>query len=337
MNGIGILPGPRISFIDHLVPLCDLMQIPLLVTDQIIKELIELYYPPLEIILAPSEEYVLDSMLENYNLFFYVQFSRLGNQSFCFNEYLCSKKARSVISLHGNPDKFRDIYWLEHLTDEDIVLAYGPDLCDLMQQKGINKKPIICGNYRLEYYKKYKTFFDAKTAFKKEKKTILYAPTWLSEKLEQRKYGSSFFLFHKELFGDVPKNFQLICKPHPFLINTFHNEVEKIKEFYPNVIFIDNYPLIYPLLQNIDIYLGDFSSMGFDFLYFDKPLFFLSSDKQTPLQQCGTCIQNNIYETINNNLDNDLSSSRKALYKYVYGDQKSLSNLKEEICSRLTY
>lgn len=145
MKGIGILPGCRPSFIDHLVPLCALMHIPILVTERAIKELIELYYPPLEIQLVQPDDYILDEALKDYDVFFYVHFYRTGNKTFLFNEYFTRKQARSVMSLHGNPDKFHDMYWIENLVDEDIVLAYGPQLLELMKAKGVNATPIMCG------------------------------------------------------------------------------------------------------------------------------------------------------------------------------------------------
>lgn len=276
MNGIGILAGNRSSFIDHLVPLCAFMDIPILVTDSSIKNLIELYYPAIEVQLAQPDDFILDEALKDYDLFFYVHYYRTGNETFLFDEYFSSKRARSVMSLHGNPDKFLDIYWIEHLADEDIVLAYGPQLLELMKGKGINKQPIVCGNYRLEYYKAHEAFFDATLPFNKEKRTVLYAPTWASEnrKIEHRKYFTSFFEVYKELFETIPDDFQLIVKLHPFLPTLMFSEIEKIKEDYPHIRFLDNYPLIYPLLKQVDIYLGDYSSIGYDFLFFRPPALF---------------------------------------------------------------
>jgi len=333
MKGIGILPGPRAQYIDHLVPLCHLMEIPLLVTDPIVHDLIERYYPPLDLRLVESEDYLLDEALEGYDLFFYVEFSRCGNGSFQFHEYVTKSKARSVISLHGNPDKFREIYWIERLADEDVVLAYGPQLLELFQKKGVNKIPIISGNYRLEYYKAHQAFFDAKLPFEKEKQTILYAPTWTSmnRKSELRMNYSSFFDVYREVFERLPEAFQLVVKLHPNLIRFMSSEVEKIKQAYPHIHFIDDYPTIFPLLNQIDLYLGDYSSIGYDFLYFDRPLFFLKTKEKTPLQSSGICIEEEIYETIAKNMEAPLSEKRQQLYRHAYGDSKPLAQLKEEI------
>src|SRR5690606_38510599 len=104
------------------------------------------------------------------------------------------------------------------------------------------------------------------------------------------------------------------------------------KADYSQIHFVDGFPLIYPLLKQVDFYLGDYSSIGYDFLYFDRPLFFLGALKQTPLQACGLTIKNSpIYETIKNASDTPYREKRKALYQHVYGDRKPLSELKQAI------
>lgn len=333
MKAIGILPGPRAQFIDHLVPLCRIMGIPLLVTDPMIQDLIERFYPSLDLVLVEPDDFLLDSVLDEYDLFFYVDFSRCGNGSFQFHEYVTKKKARSVISLHGNPDKFRQIYWIERLVDEDVILAYGPELIERLQQKGIEKTPVITGNYRLEYYKAHQDFFDSRLPFKKEKPMILYAPTWAStdQITECRVNYSSFFEVYREVFEGLPDSYQLVVKLHPSLLYCMSDEVEEMKQTYPHINFLDDYPPIYPLLNQADLYLGDYSSIGYDFLYFDRPLFFLKTKYKTPLQSCGIYLEKDIYKTIAQNLSAPLSEKRQQLYRYAYGDPKPLSQLKEEI------
>lgn len=335
MKGIGILPGYRPSEIDHIVPLCSLLGIPLLVTDQTIHQLISFHYPSFPLLYADPEDRILDDFLSDYDLFVYVHFYRKGNGHFFFDEYLLRKKGRSLMSLHGNPDKFHDIYWLEHLIDEDIVLAYGPQLARLIAEKGIKKEPLICGNYRFEYFQENEEFFAKKLPFKREKKTILYAPTWSStnRKIELRKYYSTFFSSYQELFETLPEDFQLIVKLHPFLTLLRFDEIEQIKESYPHILFLDEHPPIYPLLKECDIYLGDYSSIGYDFLAFNRPLFFLGTERKTPLQECGVRIGlgEPIYQTIKKELNSDFQEKRKALYDDAFGKQKPLNQLRREI------
>ncbi|MCH9626340.1 MAG: hypothetical protein S4CHLAM123_15370 [Chlamydiales bacterium] len=328
MKGIGILAGNHQGCIDHLVPLCHLMQIPILVTEPVNKELIELYYPDQAVILAQPEDYILDPYLEDYDLFFFVHYSRLGHGAFKFDDYLCRKKARSVMSLHGNPDKYWDDFWLENLMDEDIVLAYGPQLLRLLEEKGVNKKTIRCGNYRLEYYKAHETFFDAKVPFQKQKETVLYAPTWYSsnQHLTYSHQSSSIFDVYKDVFETLSERYQLIVKLHPLINHMMPDEVFQMKEAYPQIYFLDNFPLIYPLLKQIDIYIGDYSSVGYDFLYFDRPLYFLETQIPTALQNYGRKIERKDLKKLESQI-----FKRKELYSHVFGSQVKLSQLKQEI------
>ncbi|MCC5832662.1 MAG: CDP-glycerol glycerophosphotransferase family protein [Chlamydiales bacterium] len=331
MKAVGIIPGYRPSLIDHLVPLCSLMDAPVMTTSQSIADLIALYYPDIEVILAQPDDGILDKDLKGYDLFIYTHFYRQGNGCFFFDEYYTRLKPRSLMSLHGNPDKFLDIFWLEKLIDEDILLAYGPQLVELIEQKKIPKKPIVCGNYRFEYFKAHEAFFDERLPFSKEKTTLLYAPTWgsVNRKIELRKYYTSFFDNYRELFETLPSDFQLIVKLHPFLSSLMYDEIQQIKADYSHIQFLGDCPLIYPLLKQVDYYIGDYSSIGYDFLAFDRPLFFLGPLKKTPLHDCGLTIQNQpIYETIREAPDS-FGEKRKALYKQVYGERKTLSELKQ--------
>lgn len=330
-KGIGILPGYRPQYIDHLVPLCHLMQIPILVTDARIQGLIQTYYPPVEIIESDPEDSSLDEMLQDYEIFFYVEFSRQGNKTFQFHEYVTRKKARAVMSLHGNPDKYGDQYWIERLADEDIVLAYGPQLLALLEQKGVRKKPILSGNYRLEFYQTHKSFFDSRLPFaKKKKKTVLYAPTWASHEKNSplRGHYSPFFNVYKPVFEHLSEKYDLFVKLHPLMIQCMPDEVERVKESYPEICFLSDFPPIYPLLNQIDLYLGDYSSIGYDFLYFDRPLFFLGPSSPTPLQTVGRLIKK---EDLPHLFEETTLFERNKLYRYAFGETKPLSQLKEEL------
>lgn len=335
MKGIGILPGRNLSYVDHLVPLCHILNFPILVTDNFIKELIEIYYPPLPIIFADPEDYNLDPYLQDYDIFLYVDFFRKGNGSFRFRKYTTTKKARSVMSLHGNPDKFWQIYWLENLCDEDIVLVYGEQLRKLMQEKKIGKSPIICGNYRLEFYKAHRQFFDQKVPFCKEKSTILYAPTWSvpGRLTEHSIHFSTFLDDYYQVFDLLSEQYQLLVKIHPHMVKRMPYTILEIKEQFPHIDFLEDFPLIYPLLQRTDYYLGDYSSIGYDFLYYDRPLFFLETNEETALQSYGVRIKKEQLQHLQQLSQKQFA--RKEYYKMIFEDKK-LDNLKKEIEELIT-
>lgn len=328
MKGIGILAGHRQALIDHLVPLCHLMEIPLLVTEPLIQQLIEVFYPQQEVILAQPKDYALDPYVEGYDLLVYVDFYRQGHGSFRFHEYTCKKRARSIMSLHGNPDKYWEHFWLERLLDEDVVLIYGPQLLELLKKKGIDKKSVQCGNYRFEYYKEHAAFFDSKVPFIKQKETVLYAPTWADSNLntENSSQYSNVLSVYESVFEKLSENYQLIVKLHPLMYQTMGEEIYKMKDAYPHVFFLENYPLIYPLLKQIDIYIGDYSSIGYDFLAFDRPLYFLETEGSTALHRFGQKISRADLSNLKpKNFD------RKKLYSHVFGETVDLSHLKQEI------
>lgn len=340
MKGIGVLPSKCACHIDHLVPLCQILEIPLLVTDPLVKEIIDLYYPPMEVQIATPPDYCLDDALEGYDFFVYAEHFRKGNGAFHFVEYATRRRARSVYTLHGNSDKWRDIFWIERLLEEDVVLLYGPQMVDYLYEKGAARPVIRCANYRLAYYQKHAPFLDAKLSLPQGKPTILYAPTWASPSrfTEMRFDFSSYFEAHRYLFENVPEKFQLIVKLHPHMSFLAPEMIEEVKKTYPHLWFLEDSPLIYPLLNRIDIYLGDHSSIGYDFLHFNRPLFFLNNRQPTYLHRCGVSIEEkaypDAYEIIEENLATDqerFGEIRKEAYEYAFGRELPLEHLKQEV------
>ena len=103
-----------------------------------------------------------------------------------------------------------------------------------------------------------------------------------------------------------------------------------------NILFLKNCPLIYPLLDYIDVLLGDFSSIGYDFLTFNKPMFIFKSDNEklsSDLFNIATMIEDeNIYETIEKNMKNDKREEKiKKLYNYTFDKIKNFNNLKKMV------
>lgn len=351
-RAIGVLPGNRLNYVDHLVPLCQMMNIPLLCTDKWIYELIDLYYPAMSLICEEPADHCFDHALAPYEVLFYVDLFRSPHGAFQFCEYSYSGKARSVCAQHGNSDKKRNVFWAEKHADEDVVLLNGQHMIDFMKEKNvIDRIPhlIRSGNFRQEYYLKNQSFFEKKINLpRSDKKTVLYAPTWssLNALSYMRSDYSSFLSVHTSIFDRIPPKYRLFVKLHPYLFRYFPEEIEEIKRLYagsPQIYFLDDIPLIYPLLEQIDIYLGDYSSIGYDFLVFNRPLFFLNmsgrdplSDKGVYLFNCGRVIDPNelhrVYEIMDETDSKQYEKARLQTYAYAFGkERKSLSRLKKEI------
>lgn len=360
MRAIGIYPSSFSHTIDHLVPLCQLLDIPILCTDPYMKEVIDIFYPPMQVYVDAGEEYMLDQALKGYDTLVYTDHFRMHHGSFLFYHYYFSGPARSICALHGNSDKKRNLHWIEKFLDEDISLVYGEHMLEFMEEKGVRerlKKCITSGNFRYEYYLQHEPFFDAqveKFLFpKNEKKTILYAPTWTAPARNNvwRVDYSGFFDLYPHVLEHIPKGFQVIVKLHPKILEYYQEEVDKIKERYQkreDIIFLEEMPLIYPLLKKVDIYLGDYSSVGYDFLCFNRPLFFITDGKRLPeqdkgvyLHSCGKSIApdayTKLYDIIEKYLQPDpFEVKRREIYAYAFGAKKELGLLKQELLEALS-
>src|SRR5690606_10270933 len=143
--------------------------------------------------------------------------------------------------------------------------------------------------------------------------------------------------------GRLPNDYNLIVKLHPRL------ELDDVVQFYsilgkyeqqPNILFLKDYPLVFPLLAHSDIYLGDMSSVGYDFLTFDKPLFFINKQNRAPetdrglyLFRCGSVINpdqlGKLYQIIEKNLQHDkvsFSAQRQQVWDYTFGMERSFQD-----------
>jgi hypothetical protein len=348
MRPIGILPSHRPSYIDHLVPLCHLLNAPIFVTSPLIKELIELFYPDIEVKCADPQDKILDPYLEPYDLFIYVDLFRLGTGSFWFADYFSSLKKKSLCALHGNSEKAWEIFRFERFSDEDHILIYGKGWEDHLKRIGVwerLKKPVIGGNYRLAYYLEHRDFFLSKVdqffPHLKEKKVLLYAPTWSSENLktELSKDYSPFLEVLPRLIKALPDEWHLCVKIHPHFQFLYPEKVDELKEQEcENVSFVTNFPLIYPLLERVEAYMGDFSSIGYDFLYFNRPLFFCSEKRKGRLFECGRVIHPAHPEKVFDELNqpDKLGKKRKKVYAEAFGYEiPALQTLQYELRKRV--
>jgi hypothetical protein len=87
------------------------------------------------------------------------------------------------------------------------------------------------------------------------------------------------------------------------------------------------------------------SSVGYDFLAFDKPMFFLNKQRRDPrtdrglyLFRCGTEVKPDayplFYQILDKYLPNDkelFSDVRKATYRYTFGAERSFSDIKTDV------
>ena len=336
-----VLSDQDYQFIDHLSPLSDLLKIPMVVSDQEIAALICTYYPEVELIYKEPLELGF-YLLKYFDIVYTCLPNPLFRELVFVAEAIENKTLFNVWCPHGNSDKGRRVPFMETLCQEQFTLVYGQKMLDFLRENSAFdrlKGFLITGNYRLNYYKKRKEFFQNKLQAQltlKKGKTLLYAPTWKDGENSSSLEGA---LSH--LVDGLPDHLNLLIKPHPNTLRCPADLESLLSQISGkrNIQLLTHFPPIYPVLDFIDIYLGDMSSIGYDCLSFKKPLFFLNGSKRAPnkerglfLMQCGRLIEpreySNIFSIIENTDPSPFQEIQNALYAQVFGKEE---NLKDQV------
>lgn len=349
-KGIALNIYNSIRLTDHLAPLCKIMDIPLLVTDHEFGESIQQFYPDIKVLVPDWSDLSPDYLIKNYDVIFQ---SEPWNRNRFYNtfkplEEKYHKQIRCVHCPHGFSDK---LFWMAQCVEEDILLVYGKNMLDMFEELKIKDNLntwVRTGNYRYQYYLQNKEFYDSYVEkniwnhFSNNHPTILYAPTCNDFE------NNTSFLDSEAIMDKLPSHYNLIVKIHPVLEETDAPIVYSMIGKYENkknIVFIKDLPLVYPLLARSDIYIGDISSVGYDFLFYNRPMFFLNqkerdakTDRNSFLFRCGIEIlpsqYDQIYSIIDANIESDKQNFfeiRKKVYHYTFGDLIPFEILKENI------
>lgn len=347
----GINPQSQIHYIDHLAVVCIMMGIPLLFIDPNDYELGLKYYPGLKAEIVDFDEMTPEYLISKYDVLFMSDLWDRGtfHEKYKTLEMKYNKTLRHVHCPHGFSDKG---FYLKKCAREDIALLYGQNMIDQLKHHNVFrelKSYVVTGNYRYTYFKQHRKFYDkiiqdeVLSRFVVKQPIILYAPTWMD--VEE---SSTFFDAYESILGSLPNNYNMIVKLHPRLelddTAKYYNIVGRFEK-KPNVVFLKDFPLVYPLLAYTDIYLGDMSSIGYDFLPFNKPMFFLNKQRRDPktdrglyIFRCGVDIKPDayplLYKFIDVNLPDDkqrFESIRNEVYNYTFGQERPFNEIKKEI------
>lgn len=348
----GLIYGPAPHYIDHLAPLCSILNIPILVTEEEEESLLRFFYPEIKVYRISAIE-MPDLLVKNFDIVFTCTPRLLFDEIFFFAQKLRNKRVHTIWCPHGNSDKGHRSVFMEGLNQEEIALVYGDKMIDFLKQKEVFhqlKRHVVLGNYRKSYYLKHRDFYDQilhERVLKKlppAEKLLFYAPTW-----RDAECSSSFFEATSILVENLPRGWNLIIKPHPNLlmedVEKTRNLMEEIRETKEQVFFLQDFPSIAPLLAAMDVYIGDFSSIGYDALSWNKPMFFLNQQKRNPqtdqglyLYQCGTEIlpeqYENLYDIIRDTISKDadlFGKIRKNIDNYTFGNPKSDQEIQQEV------
>ncbi len=158
--------------------------------------------------------------------------------------------------------------------------------------RGLKAKILVVGHYRKHYtYKKYPV---------PEKPVLLYAPTWNGSDI---KHDLPYILDH------LPKKCHLLVKLHPN--TTLHCEPRK------QVDVIDS-PPIFPLLEKASALITDTSSVAYDYLAFNRPIYLLGQTSPTPFPGYRTTKERLFHDL---ECPDSLDEERERLYQFVFSDK----------------
>lgn len=331
MNLSALIYGNQKHYLDHLAPLASFLKIPLIVTEVEIETLAKTFYPKLNVIYFGAIE-VAEKIVSNFEVVISCLPKDLLDSIFFITESLHQKELIKVWCPHGNSDKGHASYFMEGLSKERFAFVYGQKMVNFLKEKGAFnqvEEVFFLGNYRYKYFKKHADFFHA--AVKKNipldfiRKTLLYAPTWKDEE------NSSSFDQVQFLIDLVPDDWNLIIKPHPHLQTNL--EIQK-----ENIFVLKDFPPIYPLLECVDFYLGDMSSIGYDFLTFRRPQFFLNPQNRDPktdkglyLTKCGTIVdlKEDLFSLIESTNHAPFIKIQEEVYDEVFEKRETIKSIYE--------
>ncbi|MBU0994513.1 MAG: CDP-glycerol glycerophosphotransferase family protein [Proteobacteria bacterium] len=168
----------------------------------------------------------------------------------------------------------------------DLVLFPGEKTKDKVEESGYLKS---IPEWHIVGYPKFDPLInntlDYTPIFNNSKKTILYAPTWISQNASFKivkfsRYGeSSLELWGKEIITKLHKDYNLIVKYHSRIYRKkgdIYDQIEELigeldAESCVKVIYDDN---ILPYMAQSDIMISDISTACYEWFHFNRPMIF---------------------------------------------------------------
>ena len=294
-----LLFGKDTHHVDHLAPFCSLFELPLFFTDETLFHLARNQYENLTAYLEPSTS-VCMSIAKHFDQLITTLPKALVAPLFLVEQTVLQKKLATFWLPHGASDKKN----LAALEEEDHLLVYGEKMKRLLPEK-VQHKTTLIGNFRYRYFLQHAPFYETllQNTFIFGKENYLFAPSWEEKEIP---------FWVESLIERKPEHVHLFLKLHP---NTTISEVLQEKyRAHKKVTFMDTFTPIYPLLSKMDRLFTDISSIGYDFLTFDRPIHFTTT-KQEDLQQAGELA---LLESPYKFSTKDFSAQRKALYAQTF-------------------
>lgn len=318
MENAGLIFNDSIHYIDHLAPFCSLQKWPLLVVEDLVAEFCKAYYPNLEVIQTGI-----------WNIPFPKRLVSCYPEKLLRSAFPFMPAPTQMLWLpHGNSDKGWKFPSFEALSKE-TALIYGKKMGDFLSAKNPSIPTVSIGNFRLHYWMQHRGFYDeliAKTIpFREGTKVYLYAPTW-----DDAEKNCSFWDCFSKLKSLLPDGSALLIKVHPNTEKQYPEVLERLKgsskQSPPHIWFLESFPPIYPLLNRCSAYIGDMSSIGYDFLYWNRPMYFINQKRSDPkidpslfLHRCGHSVLREHLSSVFSIPDSPhLQNARRQVYAYTF-------------------
>ncbi len=176
---------------------------------------------------------------------------------------------RLVQIFHGMSDK--PFTYERNFSDYDLCLCVGQRQLDRLLRYPHNRGI----KWSLVGYPKFDTVPHIATPVGRGRRTIIYCPTW-------RKGGISSlerFLDSPATIARLTERYDLIVKPHPNLFNAerpfFDQSIVGRLQANPGITLV-RAGNVMPWLARAELFIGDVSAAGYEWLYFDRPMIFLN-------------------------------------------------------------
>lgn len=313
MRSVVFNTGPDYHLLDHIAPLAEQLHCPLIVTEELNLELAKRFYPQIEVHHVPDLEFRLGDIAKQFDILYECKYWQPHLKTIFRTLY--NKEMRLVFCPHGQSDKGYGAPVLAPYALQDAVLVYGQLMLDMLKELNIDvPEYTLVGNYRWKFYQKHRQFYDALAPkIDRRKRTLVYAPTWCD--LDD---SSSLFKQGMRVISELPSDWNLILKVHPLLKQRNPAQYEMLKLEASNLVLVDEFPPVYPILALADVYLGDASSVGYDFLMFEKPLYFFPTQLPGRLHACGALIDPSLPIYPQLKLENRYLEAQKTLLAYAF-------------------
>ncbi|MBN1327774.1 MAG: CDP-glycerol glycerophosphotransferase family protein [Candidatus Cloacimonetes bacterium] len=240
------------------------------------------------------------------------------------------------------------------LSDKNYVESVKVIVYDLVLFPGEKTKDKVARSGYLKYLREWKIIgypkfdplvnmqLEVKQLFNNKRKTILYAPTWVSQKTRLKMikfspYGeSSLELWAKPIIRALQQNYNLIIKYHSRIYRKPDDIYDQVEGLIAELdaaervkVVVDDNILSY--MYQADLMISDISTACYEWFHFNRPIIFanpapehyqVSEDisSNTYAWQCGDVINKSedILPLVERNLENDIHQGiRNKIFNYT--------------------